>query len=44
MSFKDLTDSELHALRAVACDRIAKLIIDSISDDHYLYTDILLKR
>jgi hypothetical protein len=43
-SFKELADAELYDLRVVTCDRMAKLIIDSIDDEHYLYTDILLKR
>jgi len=31
-------------LRVTKCDRMAKLIIDSVDDDHYLWADLLLKR
>jgi hypothetical protein len=44
MSLIDLADSELHQLRLQACERIAKLMIDSVKDDAYLFTDVLLKR
>jgi hypothetical protein len=40
----ELADADLHHLRVTTCDRMAKLIIDSIDDDRYLFTDILLKR
>jgi hypothetical protein len=43
-SRRELADADLHALRVTTCDRMAKLIIDSIDDDHYLFTDLLLKR
>ena len=40
----ELADADLYALRVTTCDRMAKLIIDSIDDDRYLFTDLLLKR
>src|SRR5271167_1788556 len=43
-SWIELTDADLHKLRVTACDRMAKLIIDSVKDDRYLFTDLLLKR
>jgi hypothetical protein len=43
-SWNELADADLYALRVTTCDRIAKLIIDSVNDDHYLFTDLLLKR
>ena len=43
-SWRELADADLYALRVTTCDRMAKLIIDSIDDDHYLFTDLLLKR
>jgi hypothetical protein len=43
-SWRELADADLHALRVTTCDRIAKLIIDSVNDDRYLFTDLLLKR
>lgn len=43
-SSRELADADLYDLRVTTCDRMAKLIIDSVDDDHYLFTDILLKR
>lgn len=43
-SWRELADADLYALRVTTCDRMAKLIIDSIEDDRYLFTDLLLKR
>lgn len=43
-SLMELAESELHRLRFAACERIAKLMIDSVHDDAYLFTDMLLKR
>jgi hypothetical protein len=43
-SLMELAESELHRLRFAACERIAKLMIDSVQDDAYLFTDMLLKR
>ena len=43
-SYRELADVDLHDLRVTTCDRMAKLIIDSVDDDKYLFTDILLKR
>jgi hypothetical protein len=40
----ELADADLYSLRMVTCDRMAKLIIDSVEDDKFLFTDILLKR
>jgi hypothetical protein len=43
-ALQELADADLYALRVATCDRMAKLIIDSVDDDRYLFTDILLKR
>jgi len=44
-SLADLDESELNRLRMQACERMAKLMIDSITnDDAYLFTDVLLRR
>lgn len=43
-SYSELADADLHELRITTCDRMAKLIIDSVDDDKYLFTDMLLKR
>ena len=43
-SWMELADADLYVLRVATCDRLAKLIIDSVHDDHYLFTDLLLKR
>jgi hypothetical protein len=44
-SLTDLDESELHRLRMQGCERMAKLMIDSItSNDAYLFTDVLLRR
>ena len=43
-SLIELADSELFRLRMQACERIAKLMIDSVQDDEYLFTQVLLKR
>jgi len=43
-SYRELADADLHGLRVTTCDRMAKLIIDSVDNDKYLFTDILLKR
>lgn len=43
-SLVELWDCDLHALRAVACEVIAKQIIETDSDMHYLMHDVLLKR
>ncbi|OQD89512.1 hypothetical protein PENANT_c002G08673 [Penicillium antarcticum] len=40
----ELWDSDLHEVRAVACEVIAKRIIESEQDQDYLLRDILLKR
>ena len=40
----ELAESELFHLRMQACERIAKLMIDSVKDDEYLFTQVLLKR
>jgi hypothetical protein len=44
MSLTDLADSELHRLRMQTCERMAKLMIDDMKEDAYLFTDVLLKR
>lgn len=43
-SFVELWDCDLHALRATACEVIAKKIIESEEDMVHLMHDILLKR
>jgi hypothetical protein len=43
-SYRELADADLYGLRVTTCDRMAKLIIDSVDNDKYLFTDILLKR
>lgn len=40
----ELWDSDLHELRAKACEQLAKTIIESEEDVQYLLQDILLKR
>jgi hypothetical protein len=40
----ELWDADLHDLRAIACDLMAKLIIESEEDLDYLMEDVLLKR
>ncbi|CAI7677450.1 unnamed protein product [Penicillium manginii] len=40
----ELWDADLHEVRAVACEVIAKRIIESESNQDYLLKDILLKR
>jgi len=37
-------DEGLYLLRASACQVIAKLIIEDISDHEYLFQEVLLKR
>ncbi|ROW01125.1 hypothetical protein VSDG_02734 [Cytospora chrysosperma] len=43
-SFVELWDCDLHALRAVACEVIAKQIIETDEDVNYLMHSVLLKR
>ncbi|KAK4097689.1 cation channel-like protein [Parathielavia hyrcaniae] len=40
----ELWDAELHQLRAVACEVVAKTLIESEDDDEYLLHSVLLKR
>ncbi|KAK2734524.1 hypothetical protein FQN55_002635 [Onygenales sp. PD_40] len=40
----ELWDSDLHELRAVACEVLAKRIIESEEDQDYLMLEVLLKR
>ncbi|KAK3709383.1 Calcium channel yvc1 [Vermiconidia calcicola] len=40
----ELWDSDLHDLRAVACERLAKFIIEDEDDNNYLMQEVLLKR
>ncbi|KAK2800811.1 hypothetical protein FQN50_007952, partial [Emmonsiellopsis sp. PD_5] len=40
----ELWDSDLHGLRAVACEVLAKRIIESEEDQDYLMLEVLLKR
>jgi hypothetical protein len=40
----ELWDADLHELRAVACERLAKFIIEEEEDQDYLMQEVLLKR
>lgn len=40
----EMYDADLNILRAEACQVIAKKIIESTEDQHYLFSDILLQR
>ena len=40
----ELAESELFHMRMQTCERIAKRMIDSVQDDEYLFTQVLLKR
>lgn len=40
----ELWDADLHEVRAVACEKIAKAIIEDEEDIHYLMQEVLLKR
>lgn len=40
----ELWDSDLHDLRATACEKLAKLIIEDEEDVNYLMQEVLLKR
>ncbi|RMZ79507.1 hypothetical protein DV737_g3367, partial [Chaetothyriales sp. CBS 132003] len=40
----ELWDADLHHLRAIACERIAKFIIEDEEDQEYLLHDVLLAR
>ena len=40
----ELWDADLHELRAVACERLAKFIIEEEEDIDYLMQEVLLKR
>lgn len=40
----ELWDSDLHELRAVACEKLAKIIIESEENMEYLMQEVLLKR
>ena len=40
----ELWDADLHELRAIACERLAKFIIEEEEDIDYLMQDVLLKR
>ena len=40
----ELWEAELHELRAVACERLAKFIIEEEEDMNYLMQEVLLKR
>ncbi|KAF3937285.1 hypothetical protein ABW19_dt0201221 [Dactylella cylindrospora] len=43
-SLKELYDADLGQLRAVACQMLAKRIIESTDDQEYLFQELLLKR
>ena len=40
----ELWDADLHDLRAVACEKLAKLLIEGEEDVNYLMQEMLLKR
>lgn len=40
----ELWDADLHGLRAVACEKLAKMIIEEEEDMNYLMQEMLLKR
>ena len=40
----ELWDAELHDVRAIACEVIAKQVIETEDDQDYLLQDVLLKR
>ena len=40
----ELCDADLHNLRAVACEKLAKIIIEEEQDMTYLMQEVLLKR
>lgn len=40
----ELWDADLHDLRAIACERLAKFIIEDEEDNDYLMQEVLLKR
>lgn len=40
----ELWDADLHELRAIACEKLAKIIIEEEEDIDYLMQDMLLKR
>lgn len=40
----DLANTELHRLRMQTCERIAKLMINGIKDDTFLFTQVLLQK
>ena len=40
----ELWDADLHDLRAVACEKLAKMIIEEEEDQNYLMQEVLLKR
>ncbi|CCG82591.1 putative Potassium ion channel Yvc1 [Taphrina deformans PYCC 5710] len=41
---KDLPDADVHVLRAIACEVIAKQLIERQEDEDFLYSEILLRR
>ena len=40
----ELWDADLHDLRAIACEKLAKMIIEEEEDAMYLMQEMLLKR
>lgn len=41
---KDLPDADVHVLRAIACEVIAKQLIERQKDEEFLYSEVLLRR
>lgn len=41
---KDLSDADVHVLRAIACEVIAKRLIENQQDEEFLYSELLLRR
>lgn len=44
MCLKDLPDADVHVLRAIACEVVAKRLIERQEDDDFLYSELLLRR
>lgn len=44
LCLKDLPDADVHVLRAVACEVIAKRLIETQEDEEFLYAEMLLRR
>jgi hypothetical protein len=40
----DLANAELHKLRFKTCETMARVMIDGVRDENFLFTQILLRR